>query len=57
MNEEKNIKKTILKRAEHLLHYNNLLIKQCDNWLPAEEGNRLMEQKIIERKRELRIEN
>ena len=50
MNEENNIKETILKCAERLLHYTNLLIEQCDNWLPEEEGNRLMEKQIKERK-------
>jgi hypothetical protein len=35
--------------AQNLLHYNNLLIKQCDSWLSAEEGNRNMEKQIRER--------
>jgi len=51
MNIEKNIKEDILKRAERLLLYNNLLIEQCDNWLPEEEGNRNMEKQIAERRR------
>jgi len=28
------IKDGIIRRAERLLHYNNLLIEQCDSWLP-----------------------
>ncbi len=43
------IKKDILERAERTLHYTNLLIAQCDSWLSAEEGNRNMEQRILER--------
>jgi len=51
MNEENDIRASILQRAERLLHYNDLLIKQCDSWLSAEEGNRIMEKRIIERRR------
>jgi len=51
MNIEKNIKKDIIERAEILLHYNNLLIKQCDSWLSAEEGVKNMERRISERKK------
>jgi hypothetical protein len=47
----KNIKDDILKRAEKLLHYNNLLIEQCDSWLSEDEGNRNMEMQIEERKK------
>ena len=68
MDTEKNIKEDILLRAEKVLDYNNWLIKQCDSWLSAEEGNRNMEKRIeVRRKnkigwvrkllRELRIEN
>jgi hypothetical protein len=49
MNTEKKLKDDILKRAENLLYYNNLLIEQCDSWLPAEEGNRNMEKRIREK--------
>jgi len=28
-----------------------MLLKQCDSWLSAEEGNRNMEKQIIERRR------
>jgi len=41
----------ILASAEKLLHYNELLIKQCDSWLSAEEGNRNMMRAITERRR------
>jgi len=51
MDEENDIRASILQRAERLLHYNNLLIKQCDSWLSAEEGNRNMEKRIIEKRR------
>ena len=37
--------------AEHAKHYTNLLIKQCDSWLSAEEGNKIMMQRISERKK------
>ena len=58
MDNEKNIREEILHRAEKLLHYNNLLIEECNGWLSAEEGNRNMEKQIQERrKKELRIEN
>ena len=45
------IPKDIIASAEKLLHYNNLLIEQCDRWLPAEEGNRNMLNAIMERRR------
>ena len=57
MDNEKNIREEILHRAEMLLHYNNLLIEECNGWLSAEEGNRNMEKQIQERKKKLRIEN
>jgi len=47
----KNIHDDILYRAEKLLYYNNLLIKQCDSWLSEEEGNKNMEKRIRERKK------
>ena len=49
MDNEKDIKDDILKRADKLLYYNNLLIEQCENWLPVEEGNRNMEKRISEK--------
>jgi len=56
METEKNINDDILYRAEKLLYYNDLLIKQCDSWLSEEEGNRNMEKRIRERK-ELKNKN
>jgi hypothetical protein len=48
----KNVKKDeILFRAEKLLHYNDLLIKQCDSWLTEEEGVKNMEKRIMEREK------
>ena len=44
-------KEEILASAERTLHYTNLLIEQCDSWLPAEEGNKEMERRILERQR------
>ena len=44
------IPKDIIITAEKLLHYNNLLIAQCDSWLSAEEGNRNMQRAIEERR-------
>ena len=39
----------IVRRAKALLYKTELLIAQCDSWLPAEEGNRNMMKKIMER--------
>ena len=44
-----NIKEEIMLSAQKLLHFNNLLIRQCDSWLPEEEGNRYMMRKIMDR--------
>jgi len=57
METEKTIENDILKQAEQLLHYNNLLIEQCNNWLPAEEGNRVMKHQIKERRKKFIIHN
>jgi len=46
---EKTIRDDILATAEHALYYTNLLIKQCDSWLPEEEGRKNMEKQIMER--------
>jgi tRNA U34 2-thiouridine synthase MnmA/TrmU len=51
MSIKKNIDSEILSIAQKALHYNDLLIKQCDSWLSAEEGNRNMEARIRERKK------
>ena len=51
----KNDKKDeILFHAEKLLHYNGLLIAQCDSWLSEEEGMKNMEKRLRERKRKER---
>jgi hypothetical protein len=47
ISEEK--KKEILLRAEWLMYYNELLIKQCDSWLSAEEGNANMMKEYMKR--------
>ena len=55
-NEKENKKGEIRFHAEKLLHYNNLLIEQCDSWLSAEEGNANLLQAFMEkRKKETRI--
>ena len=54
MDNQKDIKETILFRAEKVLHYNNLLIAQCNNWLPAEEGNENMMRQIRENEKKKR---
>ena len=51
MDAENHIRDNILKRVEKLLCYNTLLIKQCDSWLSAEEGNRNMEMQITEKRK------
>ena len=38
MNAPQNTKEEMLFRAERLLFYTDLLIKQCDGWLAEEEG-------------------
>jgi len=44
-------KEEILFRASKLLHYNNLLITQCDSWLSEEEGMKNMEKRIREKEK------
>ena len=53
---ENDLKQDILNRAKRVLHYNELLIKQCDSWLSAEEGNANMMKAIMERNRRQRKE-
>ena len=48
-NTNTDMKDEIMLSAQKLLHYNNLLIRQCDTWLPEKEGNRNMMRKIMER--------
>ena len=49
MNGGKNIKDVILVYAKKAMHYNDLLIAQCDSWLSEEEGMKNMEKRILER--------
>ena len=55
--DKKDIRDEILKQAEKLLHYNNLLIEQCNSWLSTEEGNRNMEKRIAERRKKEKENN
>jgi len=48
MEVKKEIRDEIIARAERVIYYNELLIEQCNSWLPAEEGNRIMEERILE---------
>ena len=50
MEPRKYTRQQILNMAEHAQHYSDLLIKQCDRWLSAEEGMRNAEQQVRERK-------
>lgn len=49
--ERESKKDEILFRAKKLLHYNDLLIKQCDSWLSEEEGMKNVERRIMEREK------
>jgi len=55
MSKEKNIREDILNRAEILLHYNNLLIKQSDSWLSEKEGMKNIEKQVMERRRKGKV--
>jgi hypothetical protein len=55
MTEEEAIQKEILSMAEQTLHLTRLLIRQCDRWLPEEEGRRNVEKRFREREKEKRI--
>ena len=47
MNIRNDIKNEILLHAEIALHYNNLLINQCNSWLSEEEGNKNIMKRIM----------
>ena len=47
--DRKKMQDEILKQADRMLYYNELLLEQCEGWLSAEEGNRNMLQRITER--------
>ena len=49
--DRKKMQDEILKQADRMLYYNELLLEQCEGWLSAEEGNRNMLQRITERLR------
>ena len=51
MESEKNIHDETFLRAEKVMYYNDLLIKQCDSWLSAEEGNKNLMKQIFERRK------
>jgi len=55
MDTENNINDDILFLAEKLSYNNNLLIKQCENWLSEEAGNRNMEKRIEERRKKVDV--
>jgi hypothetical protein len=39
-------RKQIMAEVEVMQRHCDLLIEQCDSWLPAEESNRIMEERI-----------
>ena len=53
---KKEIQDEIIATAQRVLYYNELLIEQCNSWLPAEEGNRIMEARILENIRKEKAE-
>ena len=44
-------KDEILYHAERTLYFNNMLIKQCDSWISAEEGNANMMKSLMEKQK------
>jgi hypothetical protein len=44
-------KDQLLRNAEILMLKTELLLETCDGWLSAEEGNKNMEKRIMERKK------
>jgi hypothetical protein len=57
MNCSENIRNDIIATAEHAIHYTELLIAQCENWLSEEEGCRNMERQIMERHKKQRLKH
>jgi len=51
MNIRNDIKNEILLHAEIAIHYNDLIINQCNSWLSEEEGNKNMMKKIMKEKK------
>ena len=56
MEVKKEIQDEIIATAQRVMYYNELLIEQCNSWLPAEEGNRIMEARILENMRKEKAE-
>jgi len=54
MNAKDDRKKKMLYQAYRCLFFNEMLINQCDNWLPAEEGDKNL---ILEMGKNLKIKN
>ena len=51
MNTKKISKKDIIALAQQTKHHCNLLITQCDNWLPEEEGMKNLREKFKSNKK------
>jgi hypothetical protein len=51
MDDKKDKPDEMLYHAYRCLFFNEMLIRQSDKWLTAEEGNRNMEKSIIERRK------
>ena len=45
-------KDEILYHAERTLYFNNMLIKQCESWISAEEGNANMMKSVMEKQKQ-----
>jgi len=41
-------------RAENLMYRTRMIIRELDNWMPAEEANERMMREIIERKKSIK---
>jgi hypothetical protein len=52
---DKGNKEEMLLHAQKVLHYSDLVIKQCDSWLSAEEGNENLMKSIMERNKKTKI--
>jgi len=50
-----NLQNKILFHAKKLYHYNELLITQCNSWLPEDEGNINMEKRMMEKNKKKKI--
>jgi len=52
---EKTTKKEIIALAEHTKYYTDLLIKQCDNWLPEDKGLKNAEKRVKEKNKKISL--